>query len=144
MAGTIPSLCLLSLNIVLLRSGSKAKSEKVQTWKKSNSLMISVQKDGTIWSLLALRITALTMDKHLPIDIFFYLPDHYAGQCLLTSVAQSCPTLCNPMDGSVPGFPVHHQLPEFTQTHIHWVSDAIQTSHPLSSPSPPALNLSQH
>ena len=48
------------------------------------------------------------------------------------------------MDGSVPGFPVHHQLPEFTQTHIHWVSDAIQTSHPLSSPSPPAFNLSQH
>ena len=48
------------------------------------------------------------------------------------------------MDGSVPGFPVHHQLPEFTQTHIHWVSDAIQTSHPLSSPSPPAFNLSQN
>ena len=69
MAGTVPSLCLLSLNIVLLRSGSKAKSEKVQTWKKSNSLMISVQKDGTIWSLLALRTTALTMDEHLPLDI---------------------------------------------------------------------------
>ena len=61
-----------------------------------------------------------------------------------SSVAQSCPTLCDPMDRSTPGLPVHHQLPEFTQTHVHWVSDAIQPSHPLSSPSPPALNLSQH
>ena len=61
-----------------------------------------------------------------------------------SSVAQSCPTLCNPMDCSMPGLPVHHQLPEFTQTHVHRVSDAIQPSHPLSSPSPPALNPSQH
>ena len=53
-------------------------------------------------------------------------------------------TLCNPMDCSTPGFPVHHQLPEPAQTHVHQVSDAIQPSHPLSSPSPPALNLSQH
>ena len=52
--------------------------------------------------------------------------------------------LCNPMDCSMPGLPVHHQLPEFTQTHVHWVSDAIQPSHPLSSPSPPTFNLSQH
>ena len=59
-------------------------------------------------------------------------------------VTQSCLTLCNPIDCSMPGFPVHHQLPEFTQTHVHWVSDAIQPSHPLSSPSPPAFNLSQH
>ena len=59
-------------------------------------------------------------------------------------VAQSCPTLCNPMNRSTSGFPVHHQLPEFTQTHVHRVSDAIQPSHPLSSPSPPALNPSQH
>ena len=55
-----------------------------------------------------------------------------------TSVAQSCPTLCNPINCSTPGLPVHHQLPEFTQTHIHRVNDAIQPSHPLSSPSPPA------
>ena len=61
-----------------------------------------------------------------------------------SSVAQSCPTLCNPMNHSTPGLPVHHQLPEFTQTHVSWVSDAIQPSHPLSSPSPPAFNLSQH
>ena len=61
-----------------------------------------------------------------------------------SSVAQSCPTLCNPMNRSMPGLPVHHQLPEFTQTHVHRVSDAIQPSHPWSSPSPPAPNPSQH
>ena len=61
-----------------------------------------------------------------------------------SSVTQSCPALCDPMDHSTPGLPVHHQLLEFTQTHVHWVGDAIQPSHPLSSPSPPALNLSQH
>ena len=61
-----------------------------------------------------------------------------------SSVAQSCPTLCDPMNCSTPGLPVHHQLLEFTQTRIHQVSDAIQLSHPLSSPSPPAPNPSQH
>ena len=61
-----------------------------------------------------------------------------------SSVTQSCPTLCHPMNCSTPGLPVHHQLPKFTQTHVHRVGDAIQPSHPLLSPSPPALNLSQH
>ena len=61
-----------------------------------------------------------------------------------SSVTQSCPTLCDPMNYSTPGLPVHHQLPECTQTHVHRVSDAIQPSHPLSSPSPPAPNPSQH
>ena len=57
---------------------------------------------------------------------------------------QSCPTLCDPMNHSKPGLPVHHQLPELTQTHVYRVSDVIQPSHPLLSPSPPAFNLSQH
>ena len=61
-----------------------------------------------------------------------------------SSVAQSCSTLCDPMNHSTPGLPVHHQLPEFTHTHVHRVSDAIQPSHPLLSPSPPTFNLSQH
>ena len=61
-----------------------------------------------------------------------------------SSVAQSCPTLCDPMNCSTPGLPIHHQFLEFTQTHVHRVSDAIQPSHPLSSPSPPAPNPSQH
>ena len=60
------------------------------------------------------------------------------------SVAQWRPTLCNPMDCSTPGLSVHHQLPELTQTHVHWVADTIQQSHPLSSPSPSVFNLSQH
>ena len=62
----------------------------------------------------------------------------------IRSVTQSCPTLCDPMNRSKPGLPVHHQLPEFTQTHAHWVGDAIQPSHPLSPTSPPAPNPSQH
>ena len=61
-----------------------------------------------------------------------------------SSVAQSCPTLCDPMDCSTPGLPVYLQFPELTQTHVHWVGDAIQPSHLLSSPSPPTFNLSQH
>ena len=66
------------------------------------------------------------------------------GSVQFSSVAQSCPTLCDPMHRSTPGLPVHHQLPEITQTHIHQVSDGIQPSHPLSSPSPPPPNPSQH
>ena len=62
----------------------------------------------------------------------------------VSSVPQLCPTLCDPVNRSTPGLPVHHQLPEFTQTHAHWISDAIQPSHPLPSPSPPAPNPSQH
>ena len=65
-------------------------------------------------------------------------------QVQFSSVAQSCPALCDPMNRSTPGLPVHHQLPEFTQTHVHRVCDAIQPSHPLPSPSPPAPNPSQH
>ena len=61
-----------------------------------------------------------------------------------SSVTHSCPTLCDPMNCSMPGFPVHHQLLKLAQTHVHRVSDAIQPTHPLSSPSPPAFNLSQH
>jgi len=68
----------------------------------------------------------------------------YINLFQFSSVTQSCPTLRDPMNHSTPGLPVHHQLPEFTQTHIHRVSDAIQSSHPLSSPSPPARNPSQH
>ena len=77
----------------------------------------------------------------LPFVWFWY---RFWRSVQLSSVAQSCPTLCDPMNCSTPGLPVHHQLPEFTKTHVHWVGDAIQPSHPLPSPSPPAFNLSQH
>ena len=66
------------------------------------------------------------------------------GSVQFSSVTQSCPTLWDPMNRSTPGLPVHHQLPEFTQTHVHRVGDAIQPPHPLSSPSPSAPNPSQH
>jgi len=72
---------------------------------------------------------------------FYYLLSLISS---VSSVTQSCPTLCDPMNHSTPGLPVHHQLLEFTQIHVHRVSDAIQPSHPLSSPSLPAPNPSQH
>ena len=74
----------------------------------------------------------------------YHKPYSPSSSVHFSSVTQSCPTLCNPMNCSIPGLPVHHQLPEFTQTHVHRVSDAIQPSHPLSSPSPAAPNPSQH
>ena len=77
----------------------------------------------------------------IKIDIWVFL---WSLWFQFSSVTQSCPTLCNPMSCSTPGLPVHHQLPEFTETHVHRVSDAIQPSHPLSSPSPLAPNPSQH
>ena len=70
--------------------------------------------------------------------------NHIIGSVQFSSVIQSCLTLCNPINCSMPGLPVHHQLPEFTQTHVHRVGDAIQPSQPLSSPSPPAPSPSQH
>ena len=73
--------------------------------------------------------------------VFLYLSRINDKDPQFSSVAQSCPTLCDPMDCSTPGLPVHHQLLEFTQTHVHRVSDAIQPSHPLLSPSPPTFNL---
>ena len=107
-----------------------------------------------IHSCLASRIAAHN-SSFLQLDSAFFCIDHILRQILchaerppveagFSSVAQSCLTLCDPMNCSMPGLPVHHQLPEFTQTHVHWVSDAIQPSHPLLSPSPPVFNLSQH
>ena len=98
----------------------------------------------------------VNLSSHLSMPVYAKIKQRQNGAmgCVLrpfplfssqfSSVAQSCPTLCNPMNRSTPGLPVHHQLPEFTQTHVHRVSDAIQPSHPLLSPSPPAPNPSQH
>ena len=96
-------------------------------------------------SIFSAQPQAITQqrEQYLPL-----LPMYWCGTAATTfmdqfsPVAQSCPTLCDPMNRA--GLLVHHQLPESTQTHVHWVGDAIQPSHPLSSPSPPALNLSQH
>ena len=90
---------------------------------------------------LSKRVSLLQCWKYL---VFIILCQLYFILVQFSSVAQSCLTLCDPMNCSTPGLPVHHQLPQFIQTHVHWNSDAIQPSHPLSSPSPPAFNLSQH
>ena len=84
-------------------------------------------------------------EKFMPeIRLFFLKVPMVVGGVMFSSVTQSRRTLCDPMNRSTPGLPVHHQLPEGTQTHVHWVGDAIHPSHPLSSPSPPAPNPSQH
>ena len=100
--------------------------QKNQTWNGSNSVTNSIKdfKNGPHKKTLKEK----TGHRH---------------SVQFSSVDQSYPTFCNPMDWSTPGFPVYHQLPELAQTHVQWVGDAIQPSHPLSFPSPPALNLSQ-
>ena len=89
------------------------------------------------------QVCNLVAQYHFLSQCYVFSLFSYVPCSAISSVAQSCPTLCDPMDCSVPGLPVHHQLPEFTQTHMLWVSEAIQPSHPLSSPSPSALNFSQ-
>ena len=97
------------------------------------SILVTNQEEKCfpVWAILLLLL------DHSCVSISF-LFDQFS------SVAQSCLTLCDPMDCSTPGLPVHHQLPELAQPHVHWVSDAIQPSHPVSSLSLPAFNLSQH
>ena len=101
-------------------------------------------RDGGAWWAAVSGVTesdttgATQQQQHLVVT------SKMSPQPPFSSVAQSCLTLCDPMNRSTPGLPVHHQLPEFTQTHVHRVSDATQPSHPLSSPSPPAPNPSQH
>ena len=92
-----------------------------------------------------LKLSGIGVRVALSIPISLALPmGLWDSSVQFSSVAQSCLTRCNPMNRRTPGLPVHHKLPEFTQTHVHRVSDAIQPSHPLSSPSPPAPNPSQH
>ena len=110
-------------------------------WSLKESLQGTVRKCYGLNSVPKRYVEILTL---VPQNVA--LLDHIIGwlSVQFSSVAQSCPTLCNLMNRSMPGLPVYHQLLESPQTQVHWVSDAIQPSHPLSSPSPPALNLSQH
>ena len=108
----------------------------------TNTNMVYFQCSFSLWTFLEMAI-CMSTDRHTTT----WARSRFNLQTKsdqIRSVAQSCLTLCDPMNCSTPGLPVHHQLPEFTQTHVHWVSDAIQPSHPLSSPSPPAPNPSQH
>ena len=93
-------------------------------------------------SMTNLESTLKSRDITLPTKVCLVKTMVFPVQ--FSSVTQSCLTLCDPMNRSTPGLPVPHQFPEFTQTHVHWVCDAIQPPHPLSSPSPPAFNLSHH
>ena len=95
----------------------------------------------TNYTHLGNKSSLLQLSTYFHFEIFLL---YLKTQFQFNTVAQSCPTLCNPMECSTPGLPVYHQLPEFIQTHVHWVDDAIQPSHPLSSHSPRAFNLSQH
>ena len=110
------------------------------------SLQTSLDKRGLSWATLLRRVST----PEPPLSLFLTLFSPQKVRILHTmyfqfsSATQSCPTLWDPMDYSRPGFPVHPQLPGLAQTNVHWVSDVIQPSHPLSFPSPPAFNLSQH
>ena len=119
-----------------------------EKWKWSHSV---VSDSGTLWTAAyqAPPSMGFSMARLLEWGAIAFSPvipliQYKISSVQFTSVTQSYPTLCNTMDCSTPGIHVHHQLPEFTQTHVHWVGDAIQPSHPLLSPSPPTFNLSQH
>ena len=117
----------------------------VTPWIAAHQASLSITNSQS--SLRIMSIESVMPSNHLILcHPFLLLPSIFPSIRVfqIRSVAQSCPTLCNPMNRSTPGLPVHHQLPEFTQTHVHRVRDAIQPSHPLSSPSPLAPNPSQH
>ena len=103
-------------------------------------------KDRGVWWATVPGVTKSWswLSEEADMQLWAKLVIWYSLNIQFSSVAQSCSTLCDPMNRSTPSLPVHHKLPEFTQTHVHQVSDAIQPSHPLSSPSLPALSPSQH
>ena len=106
--------------------------------------LFNFSKHSVELTLSSLEYPCLSISFHVP-GCLSYSPLQYQQFFYCCSVTQLGPIICDPMDCSMPGLPVHHQLPELTQTHVHWVGDAIQPSHhPLLSPSPPAFKLSQH
>ena len=119
-----------------------------RTWKPTPVFLPKESMNRGAWLATVYRVTKGR--RRLKQLSAAHKEDHFLHEitrlrnCQFSSVAQSCPTLCDPMNLSMPGLPVHHQLPEFTQPQVHRVSDAIQSSHPLLSPSPPASNPSQH
>ena len=132
-----PFLTLKTFHIPHLRKSCQSTKTWDLTWSPKPTWKFLNEENWSSWEkypLSALRSKESVAQK--------WNPEGPSVQ--FSSVAQLCPTLCDPMNCSTPGLPVYHQLPEFTQTQVHRVSDAIQPSHPLSSPSPPAPNPSQH
>ena len=117
-------------------------------WQYQLASCLCVYLLCTCYANAAMRLegTASLREHRVPSESVHGVACQCNWKCFVqfSSVAESCPTLCDPMDCSTPGFPVHHQLLEFTQTHVRRVSDAIRPSHPRSSPSPPTFDLSQH
>ena len=122
--------------------GLKYSAHLIELWSGHKGLLgVRGSSRGGGWTAAPPRTIQPLSFMHLPSSE----PSHPTFSSVqFSSVNQLCPTLCDPMNHSTPGLPVHHQLPEFTQTHVHRVSDAIQPSHPLSSSSPSAHNPSQH
>jgi len=116
----------------MLSNSSILVSRTPWTWESGRIWSMQPQRSDTI----EIQILSVFKTQHLYVTV---LIGHQ-----FSSVSQSGPTLCNPMNLSTPGLPIHHQLLEFTQMHVHWVDNAIQPSHPLSLTSPPAPHLSQH
>ena len=125
----------------------KVLDHETEDWLKCSLMCHGAHRHLDVWSFgyygakLFEEVDKAVLFKKIKTNLYSTV---HPPSVQFSSVAQSCPILCNPINCSTPGLPVHHQLPEFTQTHVHWVGDAIQPSHSLSSPSPPAPNPSQH
>ena len=131
-------------NLILAFSSSEEPPTFLGSWPRITSPFL-FQPPWSYHLLLSLTLILLLLSLSL-LKTLGILSVSFKTLSLITysSVTQSCLTLCDPMDCSTPGLPVHHQLPELAQTHVHQVRDAIQPSHSLSFPSPPAFNPSQH
>ena len=142
----LESFCYLKVNMIMyyVKQLLAVSDTTICPVNWNTSIRTSSRRPRCLHVLLLLSLQFLLPSQILPTSLQGQLITFLYGPVQFSSVAQSCPTLCDPMNCSTPGLPVHHQLQEFTQTHIHWVSDAIQPSHPLSSPSPLAPNPAQH
>jgi len=125
------------------QAGIKVAGRNINDLRYADDTTFMAESEEELKSLL-MKVKEESEKAGLQLNIQKKRSWHPVPSVQFSSVAQSCLILCDPMNCSTPGLPVHHQLPEFTQTHIHQVSDAIQPSHPLSSPSPPVPNPSQH
>ena len=140
------SFCLFSFSLPCALWGLNDKVEKKGLWNQIWAWILALPFMclGSRVLKCTTSLSTLALIMYLEICIPQYHCEGQVSSVQFSSVTQSYPTLCDPMNHSTPGLPVHHQLPEFAQTHSHWVSDAIQPSHPLSSTFPPAPNPSQH